>query len=36
MQSTLKAVEKDGRIIFEEELANLKLDLGVRSGRVEW
>ena len=36
MQSTLKAIEKDGRMILEEELANLKLDLGVRSGRVEW
>ena len=36
MQSTLKAIEKDGRMIFEEELANLKLDLGVRSRRVEW
>ena len=32
----LKAVEKDWRMIFEEELANLELDLGVRSRRVEW
>ena len=36
MQSTLKAVEKDRRMIFNEELANLELDLGVRSRRVEW
>ena len=36
MQSTLKAVEKDWRMIFEEELAHLELDLGVRSRRVEW
>ena len=36
MQSTLKAVEKDWRMIFDEELANLELDLGVRSRRVEW
>ena len=36
MHSTLKAIEKDWRMIFEGELANLKLDLGVRSGRVEW
>ena len=36
MQSTLKAVEKIWRMIFEEELANLELDLGVRSRRVEW
>ena len=36
MQSTLKAVEKDWRMIFEEELANLELDLGVRFRRVEW
>ena len=36
MQSTRKAVEKDWRMIFDEELANLELDLGVRSGRVEW
>ena len=36
MQSTLKAVEKDLRMIFDQELANLEFDLGVRSGRVEW
>ena len=36
VQSTLKAVEKDWRTIFNEELANLELDLGVRSRRVEW
>ena len=35
MQSTLNAVEKDWRMIFDEELANLELDLGVRSSRVE-
>ena len=36
MQSTLKTVEKDWRMIFDEELANLELDLVVRSRRVEW
>ena len=36
MQSTLNAVEKDWRMIFNEELVNLELDLGVRSRRVEW
>ena len=36
MHSTLKAVEKDWRMIFDEELANLEIDLGVRSRRVEW
>ena len=36
MKSTLKAVEKEWRMLFNEELANLELDLCVRSGRVEW
>ena len=36
MKSTLKAVEKEWRMIFNEELANLELDLCVRSRRVEW
>ena len=36
MQSTLKAVEKEWRKFFNEKLANLELDLCVRSGRVEW
>ena len=36
MKSTLKAVEKEWRMLFNEELANLELDLGVRSRRVEW
>ena len=31
-----EAVEKDWRMIFDEELANLELDLAVRSRRVEW
>ena len=35
MQSTLKAVEKEWRMLFNEELGNLELDLCVRSGRVE-
>ena len=36
MKSTLKAVEKEWRMLFNEELANLELDLCVRSRRVEW
>ena len=36
MQSTLKAEEKELRRILNKELANLELDLCVRSGRVEW
>ena len=36
MRSTLKAVEKEWRMLFDEELANLELDLCVRSRRVEW
>ena len=36
MKSTMKAVEKEWRMLFDEELANLELDLCVRSGRVEW
>ena len=36
MKSTLKAVEKEWRMLFNEELANLDLDLCVRSRRVEW
>ena len=36
MKSTLKAVEKERRMLLNEELANLELDLCVRSGRVEW
>ena len=32
----LKAVEKEWRMLFNEELANLELDLCVRSRRVEW
>ena len=35
-KSTLKAVEKEWRMLFNEELANLELDLCVRSRRVEW
>ena len=35
MKSTLKAVEKEWRMLFNEELANLELDLCVRSRRVE-
>ena len=36
MKSTLKAVEKEWRMLFNEELGNRELDLCVRSGRVEW
>ena len=36
MKSTLKAVEMEWRMLFNEELANLELDLCVRSRRVEW
>ena len=36
MKATLKAVEKEWRMLFNEELANLELDLCVRSRRVEW
>ena len=36
MKSTLKAVEKEWRMLFNEELANLELDLCVRSRRGEW
>ena len=36
MKSTLKAVEKVWRMLFNEELANLELDFCVRSRRVEW
>ena len=36
MKSTLKAVEKEWRTLFNEELANLELDLCVCSRRVEW
>ena len=36
MQSTLKAVVKEWRMLFNEEVANLELDLCVRAGRVEW
>ena len=35
MKSTLKAVEKEWRMLISEELANLELDLCVRSRRVE-
>ena len=36
MKSTLKAVGKEWRMLFNEELVNLELDLCVRSRRVEW
>ena len=36
VRSTLKAVEKEWRMLFNVELANLELDLCVRSRRVEW
>ena len=36
MRSTLKDVEKKWRKFFNEELANVELDVCVRSGRVEW
>ena len=35
MQSALKAVEKEWRKLFNEELANLERDLCVRSRRIE-
>ena len=36
IESTLKAAKKEWRMLFNEELANLELDLCVRSRRVEW